>query len=294
MAAVTLVFSGAATLSAKSTQQDTLVINFAHPIDVTPAGSAGDNGVSGSTVTRKATNLAAIELIATDVGGDAAHNRDGNTVSMIGGADNTLFASVDKGNQSDNVPNGSVGTASSFVKIASGTNGGPMLADTDFFGVAVAPIGDLNGDSVEDLAVGASDDDTGGINRGAVYIFFMNTDGTVSSSVKIAHETNGGPTLSNRDIFGVSLSSIGDLNGDGVKELAVGAYEDDTGGSTRGAVYILFITGTANQLPLESVPMASVTLLVAEFTVFLVMLFYMRRRRESLTARQAPRFRGSL
>jgi hypothetical protein len=92
-----------------------------------------------------------------------------------------------------------------------------------------------------DLAVGAWGDDTGGTNRGAVHVLFMNTDGTVSSSVKIASGTNGGPTLTNGDKFGTSVASIGDLDGDGVLDLAVGAYQDDTGGTDRGAIYILFM-----------------------------------------------------
>lgn len=37
-------------------------------------------------------------------------------------------------------------------------------------------MGDLNGDGVDDLAVGAVSDDAGGTDRGAVHISFMNTD----------------------------------------------------------------------------------------------------------------------
>jgi len=133
------------------------------------------------------------------------------------------------------------GTVSSSVKIASGTNGGPTLADGDYFGSSAAGIGDLNGDGVPDMVVGATGDDTGGTNRGTVYVLFMNTDGTVSSYVKIASDTNGGPTLADDDRFGISTAGIGDLNGDGVPDMVVGAHWDDTGGSYRGAVYVLFM-----------------------------------------------------
>ena len=57
-----------------------------------------------------------------------------------------------------------------------------MLDHDDYFGSSMAFIGDLNGDGVVDLAVGAPYDDDGGSNRGAVYVLFMNTDGTVKSS----------------------------------------------------------------------------------------------------------------
>ena len=36
---------------------------------------------------------------------------------------------------------------------------------------------------------------------GAVHVLFMNTDGTVKSSQKIAHQTGGGPTLADGDRF---------------------------------------------------------------------------------------------
>ena len=133
------------------------------------------------------------------------------------------------------------GTVKSSVKIASGTNGGPTLADSDLFGGSVASLGDLDGDGVTDLAIGAFRDNTGGTDRGAVYAVLLNANGTVKSSVKIASGTNGGPTLANNDYFGISVASLGDLDGDGMSELAVGAIGDDTGGTNRGAVHVLFL-----------------------------------------------------
>ena len=135
------------------------------------------------------------------------------------------------------------GTVKNIRKIASGTNGGPVLSDDDAFGRAVASVGDLDGDGVTDLAVGAYRDDTGGGGRGAVHVLLLNSDGTVKSSQKIASGIGGGPTLANDDRFGSSVASLGDLDGDGRIELAVGAETDDTGGDSRGAVHVLFLTG---------------------------------------------------
>ena len=131
------------------------------------------------------------------------------------------------------------GTAKSWQLIADQTGGGPDLATGDDFGDSVASVGDLDGDGVTDLAVGAGLDDTGGENRGAVYVLLMNSNGTAKAAKKIAHQTAGGPTLANSDFFGSSVTSLGDLNGDGLIELAVGASGDDTGGSGRGAVHVL-------------------------------------------------------
>ena len=107
------------------------------------------------------------------------------------------------------------GTVKASQKIADGTGGGPALAAGDHFGRSVAALGDLDGDGVSDLAVGANYDDTGGDSRGAVYVLFLNSDGTVKSDHKIADQTGGGPSLANSDRFGGFLASLGDLDGDG-------------------------------------------------------------------------------
>ncbi len=51
------------------------------------------------------------------------------------------------------------------------------------------------------------------------------------------------PPLGNSDHFGRSAASLGDLDGDAVGDLAVGAVLDDDGGFNRGAVWILFLDG---------------------------------------------------
>ena len=152
-------------------------------------------------------------------------------------------------------PNGNVGTykgrseelnidiVKTHQKI-SDTQGGftGVLDNDDRFGQSVTGLGDLDGDGVTDIVVGAPDDDDGGTDRGAVWILFLNNDGTVKAHQKIS-DTQGGftDTLDNEDYFGISVSNIGDLDGDGAEDLAVGAYLDDDGGSARGAVWLLFL-----------------------------------------------------
>ncbi|KKN23081.1 hypothetical protein LCGC14_0908460 [marine sediment metagenome] len=128
----------------------------------------------------------------------------------------------------------------------SATEGGftGILNNGDWFGGSAAALGDLDGDGVTDLAVGAPLDDDGGAFRGAVWVLFLNTDGTVKRLQKISN-TQGGftGTLDNGDYFGSSLAALGDLDGDGLDDLAVGAFLDDDGGNARGAVWVLFLDG---------------------------------------------------
>jgi len=133
------------------------------------------------------------------------------------------------------------GDVLSTVEINSSTVNGPVLNDYDFFGWSVTNIGDLDGDGVDDIAVGADGDNEGGDNRGAVHIIFLNADGTPKSTVEINDGTENGPVLSDDDFFGFSVSNIGDLDGDGVDDIAVGARYDSEGGPNRGAVHIIFL-----------------------------------------------------
>ena len=137
---------------------------------------------------------------------------------------------------------GTVKTEQKISDTQGGFNG--TLSNSDLFGSGVADVGDLDGDGVTDLAVGAWMDDDGGSNRGAIWILFLNTDGTVKSEQKISDTQGGfGGTLDNGDQFGTSVADIGDLDGDGETDLAVGAQADDDGGTDRGAVWILFMNG---------------------------------------------------
>jgi len=116
------------------------------------------------------------------------------------------------------------------------------LKNGDFFGFSAANIGDFNGDGIEDIVVGAPHDDDGGIDSGAIYILFLNKDGTVKSYQKIsASEGNFKGKLDAGDNFGKAVANVGDFDEDGIADLAVGAYWDDDGDINSGAIYILFL-----------------------------------------------------
>jgi len=139
---------------------------------------------------------------------------------------------------------GTDGKVDSFQKI-SDTEGdftGVLDKFDNFGGTSIAGIGDLDDDGIEDIAVGARQDDDGGFNRGAVWILFLGTDGKVDGFQKIS-DTEGGFTgvLDDVDEFGRSIAGIGDLDDDGIEDIVVGAFRDDDGGDNSGAVWILFM-----------------------------------------------------
>jgi hypothetical protein len=119
---------------------------------------------------------------------------------------------------------------------------GGNLEDEDLFGSAVAGTGDLNSDGAFDLAVGVPGDDKGGDDRGGVWILFLDAEGKVRDEQKIADDTGGfGGNLDDDDRFGSAVADIGDVNGDGIPDLAVGTPNNDDGSDNAGAVWILFM-----------------------------------------------------
>lgn len=136
------------------------------------------------------------------------------------------------------------GTVKRSLKIAQNSGGfNGHLRNFDWFGFSLAPLGDFDGDGVLDLLVGSALDDDGATNAGAVWLLYLRTDGTVKDTRKVSM-LSGGFTgqLEYPDQFGTSVAALGDVNGDGVTDLAVGAVKDYDGGKENGAVYVLFMT----------------------------------------------------
>ena len=127
------------------------------------------------------------------------------------------------------------------------------LGNGDEFGASVAALGDLDGLGLARaaIAVGAPRDDDGGIDRGAAFVIFVDQVGAVLSHQKISSVAGSFTgALDSSDDFGGALASLGNLDGAGpaVLALAVGAVGDDDGGSSRGAVYVLFLNSSGSVL----------------------------------------------
>ena len=65
----------------------------------------------------------------------------------------------------------------------------------------------MNADGTPDIVVGTPGDDDGGTDRGAVYVLFLTSSGSVSSHQKIS-DTAGSftATLENSDAFGIAIA----------------------------------------------------------------------------------------
>ena len=192
-----------------------------------------------------------IEINGTTVNGPVLSNSDafGSSIANIGdlNGDDTLDIAVGAPGDDNAVYIlllNSNGTVSDTIEINGTTVNGPVLSNSDAFGSSIANIGDLNGDGTSDIAVGAVGNVLAGSDIGAMYIMFMNSNGTVSDTIEINGTTVNGPVLSNSDAFGSSIANIGDLNGDGASDIMVGATGDDAGGSGRGTIHIMFLNNS--------------------------------------------------
>ena len=109
----------------------------------------------------------------------------------------------------------------------------PGVASNSYSGVSVSSAGDINGDGVADLIIGA-------YGAEASYVVFGKPGIGSSGSIALSSlNGNNGFVLSGvaSSGSGVSVSGAGDVNGDGVADLIIGAYSAN---SQAGASYVVF------------------------------------------------------
>ncbi|WP_343344128.1 hypothetical protein WJT74_09525 [Sphingomicrobium sp. XHP0239] len=122
-------------------------------------------------------------------------------------------------------------------------------AEDDRTGYSVSLAGDVNGDGYDDIIIGAVGGDDGGTSSGEAYVVFGRADGFGSDfdgrqviDLTTLSASQGFIIQGDRagDSAGVSVSSAGDVNGDGYDDLIIGAGGGDDGGDAAGEAYVVF------------------------------------------------------
>jgi hypothetical protein len=131
-----------------------------------------------------------------------------------------------------------------------GTNGFVIrgVAPNDRSGDALSSAGDINGDGFDDILVTAKQSDVSGANSGAAYVVFGGAGGFAPVLNLAALDGVNGIRLHGAaayDQAGLAVSTLGDINGDGLDDFLVGAPYNDVAGGSSGAAYVIF--GQADQ-----------------------------------------------
>jgi len=101
-----------------------------------------------------------------------------------------------------------------------------------YFGYSVGTAGDVNGDGYSDVIVGAYEYTNVQTDEGRAYVYHGSAAGLSTTADWIAESDQGGA------LFGWSVGTAGDVNGDGYSDVIVGARYYDTGETNEGRAYV--------------------------------------------------------
>ena len=172
--------------------------------------------------------------------GEAAGDHAGYSVAGAGDVNGDGYGDLVIGAHGSSTP--AVGAGSAYLVL------GPIFGDHslgeadaiirgaaayDYAGISVTGVGDVTGDGLDDVLIGAYGHDAGGMDAGAAWVVPGGVSGDVSISV--GHRLLG---TGDGAWAGAAVASAGDLNGDGVPDLLVAALGASRGGADAGAVAI--------------------------------------------------------
>jgi len=177
--------------------------------------------------------------------GNQASSRFGSAVSTAGDVNGDGYSDVLVG--AYRYDNGQTDEGGVFIYhgsasgLAANSNWGEESGQAGaFYGYSVSTAGDVNGDGYSDIIVGALNFDNGQLDEGKAYVYFGSASG-MSFYPKWSTESN-----QENASYGISVSTAGDVNGDGFSDVVIGADRYTNGESEEGKVYVYH--GFANGL----------------------------------------------
>jgi hypothetical protein len=166
------------------------------------------------------------------------------SVSAAGDVNNDGYDDVIVGAASADIWTGPVGEGKAYI--FDGSNGNllhTLLSPNPrpgCFGNAVSGIGDVDGDGHDDVIVGAWHEDADHPDAGRAHVFSGATGEALYTLISQNQEPSG--------LFGSNVSGVGDVNGDGYPDVAVGAISEDPGISPEDAGRAYVFSGPTGEL----------------------------------------------